>query len=223
MELYKKLLLVQQEMGKVKKEGYNSHSRYNYVTEADVLATVAPLLLKNSVLHIVTFSDATVETIERGGGFYNQATVTALLLLIDVETGGSLECRAVGYAHDKNGDKAVYKAQTGACKYAYLKAFGLGSGEDPEKDEEGHTPQQGSQVSKPDQALGEAKERLELKQSIGQAVKTHAISNEQFKEITGLTKEEANAANLSSLRAAHEKLSEWQAKVYTNKAEKEVK
>lgn len=41
-----------------------------------------------------------------------------------------------GYAEDK-GDKAVYKAITGATKYAFWKCFGLSTGDDPETEDEG--------------------------------------------------------------------------------------
>ena len=62
------------------------------------------------------------------------------LTIVDTETGESLSVTAPGYSEDfsykdnrPNGDKAVYKAITGATKYAVRSCFCLPSDDDPER------------------------------------------------------------------------------------------
>jgi hypothetical protein len=64
------------------------------------------------------------------------------------EEGNFLSFRAAGSGNDKNskgvGDKGIYKALTGASKYALLKTFMMETGDDPE------VPNQQEKESKPD-------------------------------------------------------------------------
>jgi hypothetical protein len=64
------------------------------------------------------------------------------------EEGNFLSFRAAGSGNDKNskgvGDKGIYKALTGASKYALLKTFMMETGDDPE------VPSQQEKESKPE-------------------------------------------------------------------------
>ena len=82
---------------------------------------------------------------------YGFGDVTCYAMLLDTETGESLSVTAPGYSEDfsykdnrPNGDKAVYKAITGATKYAVRSCFCLPSDDDPE-----HTPQKLKIAAKP--------------------------------------------------------------------------
>src|ERR1700731_578035 len=50
---------------------------------------------------------------------------------IDVDTGEEITAKVAGQGLD-SGDKAPYKAMTGALKYALLQSFFLATGDDPE-------------------------------------------------------------------------------------------
>ena len=127
LSIHQRILAVQDELTPVKKKGVNTFHKYTYATEADILATLNPLLVKHGLTHYVTQDSATVEP--------GKATVRVKLSIIDAATGDDLSANAWGYAEDKNSDKALYKAVTGATKYAYLKFFGLSTEDDPENDQ----------------------------------------------------------------------------------------
>ena len=63
------------------------------------------------------------------------ATLVVEFTFIDAETGETESFTVVGEGQD-SGDKAVYKALTGATKYALMKTFLIPTGDDPERDEE---------------------------------------------------------------------------------------
>ena len=63
------------------------------------------------------------------------ATVKVKFTFIDGDSGEELSIHSVGEGQDA-GDKAVYKAITGAQKYALMKAFMIPTGDDPEQDSE---------------------------------------------------------------------------------------
>jgi len=52
---------------------------------------------------------------------------------VDTESGESFSCIFYGDGSDSN-DKAIYKAITGAQKYALMKTFLVATGDDPEQD-----------------------------------------------------------------------------------------
>ncbi len=111
--------------GKVGKSGYNSHQKYNYVMEADLLDAVREEIVKAGI--VITSS---VEEVTRDG---NITTVKLKHTLIDAESGESFEVWSAGQGAD-NQDKGVFKAITGANKYFLLKTFLLSGDDDPEND-----------------------------------------------------------------------------------------
>ena len=95
---------------------------------------------------LIVIADCIESKIEPG-----RASVVVRLSVVDTETGESLSVTAPGYSEDfsykdnrPNGDKAVYKAITGATKYAVRSCFCLPSDDDPE-----HTPQKLKIAAKP--------------------------------------------------------------------------
>ena len=63
-----------------------------------------------------------------------KAWVTVKITIVDADSGESITASAPGYAEDK-GDKHLYKAITGATKYAVRSFFCLPSEDDPERPE----------------------------------------------------------------------------------------
>lgn len=131
-KLYQKFFAVQQQLKPLEKSGKNDFHKYSYTTASNVLEPVREACNANG---LIIFASVTDSRVDRG-----QAWVNVKLTCADPETGESIECHAAGYAEDwsykenkPTGDKAVYKAETGAIKYAVRLMFCLPSEDDPEK------------------------------------------------------------------------------------------
>lgn len=117
--------------GVLKREGNNTFDRYKYFSEAQYKALFTELLSSHDLELRSTVSDySMIEGTEKQS---NGRQVTMEFELIDVETGYSEKSTIVGEGFDK-GDKAGYKAMTGALKYYLACTFLVATGDDPEKD-----------------------------------------------------------------------------------------
>lgn len=138
LEFYRKLANVQKNVDRIPKTGRNQHQNYNYVEEAVLLEHVRPLLLENDLVYTSTVLEVT-----KDGKF---AHVKMEFSLVDLETGYEHKSVYWGEGMD-GGDKAYYKAYTGATKYFFMKTLLLSSGDDveastPERDLNKHNNQQ---------------------------------------------------------------------------------
>ncbi len=117
--------------GALKKEGENTFDHYNYITEAQYKALAnkifisAGLEFRASVLEISSFEGSEKQP--------NGKTVKMTFFLADIDTGYEEAETFFGEALDK-GDKALYKAYTGALKYYIASNFLVEGGDDAEKD-----------------------------------------------------------------------------------------
>lgn len=117
--------------GILKREGNNTFDRYKYFSEAQYKALFTDLLSSHSLeLRSTVSGYSMVEGTEKQS---NGRQVTMDFELIDTETGYSETSTFVGEGFDK-GDKAGYKAMTGALKYYLACTFLVATGDDPEKD-----------------------------------------------------------------------------------------
>lgn len=115
--------------GILKREGNNTFDRYKYFSEAQYKLLFTELLSSKGMELRSTVSDySMVEGTEKQS---NGRQVTMDFELIDVETGYSETSTFVGEGFDK-GDKAGYKAMTGALKYYLACTFLVATGDDPE-------------------------------------------------------------------------------------------
>jgi hypothetical protein len=116
------------EVGYVQKAGHNDFQNYKYATEADAIKAIRPAMLNHGLCMIPS-----VESVNQDE--YGNTNVIMLYRIFD-EEGNFLSFRAAGSGNDKNskgvGDKGIYKALTGASKYALLKTFLMETGDDPE-------------------------------------------------------------------------------------------
>jgi hypothetical protein len=134
--------------GKVEKTGYNSFSRYKYITESDVNQAVLPALLEQGLL-LTTSIESVVETPAGADSKNRFATVHLVHSIIDTESGEAIILKSAGTAADTL-DKSIYKAYTGACKYFMLKTFLIsGDDSDPENDAKEAPPAQKQAFGKP--------------------------------------------------------------------------
>jgi hypothetical protein len=114
---------------------------------------------------------------------------------VDGESGESLIVEAVGAGTDQPGDKAFYKAQTGAKKYALTQAFLIATGDDPEDE-------QAPKTSKAKQSARAAQqEPSEPRQTPSVAPQsTQAPEDEGQAVLTNLPEELANKALMITSR-----------------------
>lgn len=129
--ILKKLHSIQKDIGTMKKDGFNDHSKYNYLSETQVTALMKDLFDKHGVI----FGYSSKITSKERTPSEKQVTVDVEVSysFIDTETGEMLHGTAVGQGSDQT-DKGVYKAITGAIKYIYMKTFNIPTGDDPERD-----------------------------------------------------------------------------------------
>lgn len=132
--LVKKLAEVMQEVKYIQKRGHNKFHNYKYATESDVAEKVRESLAERSVIMIPNVtSHSSREHINAKGKTEYIVTVVMEFKFIDGESGEEISFHSVGEGQDA-GDKGIYKAITGAQKYALMKAFMIPTGDDPEAD-----------------------------------------------------------------------------------------
>ena len=117
------------ERGVLKKEGNNTYDRYSYFSEAQYKLLFTELFANNNVE--MKFTEISYDTFEGSEKQSNGRMPKLSFQLIDVDTGFFEETQITGEGIDK-GDKAGYKAYTGALKYFLANTFMVATGDDPE-------------------------------------------------------------------------------------------
>ncbi len=137
-KLFKKVLTVLNSVEAVKKSGYNSHQKYHYSTENDLLDAVRDSLVTNGVMVFTSSEYKGVERLSKKDK--NGDDKVSLVTIIetthtfaDTETGEIFSVKSVGTGWDDT-DKGAFKAITGAMKYFVSKNFMVATEDDPESD-----------------------------------------------------------------------------------------
>ena len=126
----KKLAEVMGAVVAIPRSGFNSHHRYHYVTERDLVGAISPELAKRRVAVVV--ASAQTARRELGGKLGTATSVTLTIRMICGDSGQWVQATAVGEG-SANDDKGVYKALTGAVKYWLAKTFLVATDDDPER------------------------------------------------------------------------------------------
>jgi hypothetical protein len=130
LNIAQRMLAIVAEIGMVPKSGDNKFHKYKYATETDITNALSPLMATHGVYMHTTILE---KTMERAGN-QNYVSIKIKVKFINVDQPDDfLESEFYGDGTD-SGDKGVYKAITGAIKYALLKTFLISTGDDPEKD-----------------------------------------------------------------------------------------
>ena len=117
--------------GILKKGGQNDFDHYSYFSEAQYKELFTELFSKNNLE--LKFSELDYGTFEGTGKQCNGRMTRLEFTLIDVETGFFETTVITGEGMDK-GDKAGYKAYTGAVKYYLADTFLVATGDDAERE-----------------------------------------------------------------------------------------
>jgi hypothetical protein len=144
LNLRQKLAEVRRRIGYIQKRGFNERNNYSYVTAADLAGAVGDILAELGVVIVPSLESIAYETGRNGGTeFARSAQVVMSYTFTDVDTGEAITAKVAGQGLD-SGDKAPYKAMTGALKYALLQSFLLATGDDPEDERVAHPTGNGS-------------------------------------------------------------------------------
>ena len=131
LNLREKFAEVRRRLAYIQKRGYNERHHYNYVTAADLAGSVGDILAELGVVVIPQLQSISTETPRSSSD--RIARVVMNYRFVDARSGEELTVRVPGEGADP-GDKAPYKAMTGALKYALLQSFLLATGDDPENE-----------------------------------------------------------------------------------------
>lgn len=129
--IYEKLFSIMEAIETIHKDGYNDFHKYPYATEKAIKQAVRKELINNKLLFLSQIKSTEIIMI-------GEKSVTKLLLdvqFLDIENNEAINLSFEGTGEDK-GDKGLYKALTGAIKYALTTTFLIPTGDDPEKEVE---------------------------------------------------------------------------------------
>src|SRR5208283_179431 len=115
LNLRQKLAEVRRRIGYVQKRGHNERFNYSYVTAADIAGAVGDILAELGVVVIPTLEDISYESAVGRGEATRMARVVRAYACAEGDRGGEVIATVAGEGLD-GGDKASYKAMTGALK-----------------------------------------------------------------------------------------------------------
>ena len=178
LSLVSKLANVMKEVKYIQKRGYNKFHKYNYATEADVNEKVGEELSKANIIMIPNMvSHDTREHTNRNGNVEYIVTVNMEFRFICGDSGQEITFNMSGSGQDA-GDKGIFKAISGAQKYALMKVFMIATGDDPEGDsgvdERNHSQVSNSSSNQPNTNTNQPPKKL----SEGQVKRFFAIAKD---------------------------------------------
>lgn len=119
----------------VEKKGRNTMQNYNFVRAADVANEVRKALKDAGIAFAYNVEQERFwDSPTKNGGLQFYCSLKVRGTFIDSESGESVECSTIGWGAD-TGDKAPYKAMTGALKYMLRMPFLIPDESDPEESE----------------------------------------------------------------------------------------
>lgn len=122
-------------VGYVEKTGKNPHFQYDYVEEASLMALVRKHMIEVGLVMTPRVSPGSVQVFRDVGPKNNMAVVFVQEYNLAHVDGHVWPWPiSVVAAGQDSGDKHVWKASTGANKYAVMRMLQLATGDDPEKD-----------------------------------------------------------------------------------------
>lgn len=131
--LYKKIVAITEELGKVDADGKNTHSGYTYISYENVNARLRTLLPKHQLAIVPSIVDYSERDWEGEKHITTRTVVRASFMLVDLDTGYSEERLCSGAGADTSG-KSHGIAITETQKRFELKLFHISTREDYDPD-----------------------------------------------------------------------------------------
>jgi len=194
MGIYKKIYELQKVLNSYdwEKDGINRHQAYKYITEAQYKRNFSKALIEVGLIFQIQELERRFST-DILNSTMHLVEVDFMGTLIDIDTGEKLDYYFSGTGAD-TGDKALYKAYTGALKYFIATNFMVAEGNDPENDEQvdkaKYVSEDEKKEIKKDLTSGQAnKMQIEaLKKQLTMLVK----KDDKYKEVVKKIQEETN-------------------------------
>lgn len=134
----------------VQKDGRNEFHRYDYTSAGAVRMACGRAMGEEGIAVSSAIKVLCSEQrLSEKGKNQNHVEVLVTLTFVCAESGETLTTQGLGCGSDVS-DKAPMKAVTAAEKYAYVSAFTIAMGEDPEQDAEHDGHQQAAQPKQPE-------------------------------------------------------------------------
>lgn len=135
--LAQKLVEVYKKVDHIEKRGNNLAQNYRYVRASDLAHAIRNALAELRIYAQVVFESKPPYTYTTSNGkTMNMVDVRCDITFIDADDLNAPPFRTSGLGSGSDtGDKAIYKAQTGAAKYALRNAFLVPDDSDPENEE----------------------------------------------------------------------------------------
>lgn len=130
--IFKKLNDIQKEVKTMEKKGTNTHGKYNYLSDNQIISNFKKLLEKHKVKFLPTQQEL-VNVSDSPSGKQKIYTIRQYYMFVDLETGDEFVGSMCGSGSDAT-DKGIFKATTGAIKYIFIKTFLIPTEDDPEND-----------------------------------------------------------------------------------------
>jgi hypothetical protein len=99
--------------------------KYSYLSEEKITGIIRELMVKHGLIIVP-------ETMEELEPVENITRIKVTYRIGSVDDDSSITVQTLGYGKD-SGDKGIYKAMTGAFKYAQRETFMISTGDDPDK------------------------------------------------------------------------------------------
>jgi len=141
-DIYEALLAVYKTIGYVQKGGQNKAQNYRYAGETDLIAALRPVMVENDIIFwpsgVERSHEVQVATTNQSEAFTKSTFNTKIIATLQytfrhVPSNTEIKVQVIGEGVD-SGDKASYKAMTGALKYALRQTFLIETGDEPEAD-----------------------------------------------------------------------------------------
>lgn len=159
----------------VEKDGFNSGQKYKYLSAGAAMAAIRGSMARNGIAFFPSVLDVVNEdgVSTKAGGVQRIVRVAVNCKFADSETGEAESCVWFGTGMDY-GEKAIYKAYTGAIKYCLTKTFILQSDVEDDPEYDGGKVEAPSPAPEPKQppVSSETEEYLKVLKEVGLPVPT---------------------------------------------------
>ncbi len=187
--LVAKMATVMDDIEELEKKGFNEFYKYSYARAEDIFAMVRKHLSKQKIMAFSNIESMETREVETKKGVSIQADVDLSITFIDGDSGASITVFYMGSGID-NGDKYLYKAYTGALKYALKDTFLMSAGDDVEED----SPERAAKTTKKQDDKAEMLRKIrnyyrKASPSIVEEVIAKHLNGKKIQEITGETPE----------------------------------
>ena len=134
-KLVTKMTKAMSKIERIEKNGFNSYYKYEYATADDVEDAARKVLAEVGIAMFASVANIRKNVVQTNNGTTTIAEVKMNYMFVDKDTGASIVTTYYGTGLDSQ-DKYLYKAYTGAQKYAVKNNLHISTGDadDPEHD-----------------------------------------------------------------------------------------